>query len=229
MSGLHLTADVLSAYLDRELPAPEAVRVEEHLEGCDRCRHQLDGLTTVVGRLRGLERLAPPQILEMDVQRRIALTAPRRNWLDQFDLRLGRLPVQPGVMVTFALVFAFAAILYTFAQGLEDHQPSTIPVVFGTAEIADPTAPTLWTWQDGAWQAGSWAAEPEAEIEQVERDSAEWRGILVREPALRDLVPRLEPGDLIRLSSGDLLELGPVSEPSGSPLPVPIEKARQAE
>jgi anti-sigma factor RsiW len=45
--------ELLSDYLDGELPQPERVRVDEHLAGCDGCTMVLDELRETV-RLAGM-------------------------------------------------------------------------------------------------------------------------------------------------------------------------------
>ena len=55
--------ELLSDYLDGELPEPERVRVDEHLAGCDGCTMVLDELRETV-RLTGMltvEHLSEPQ------------------------------------------------------------------------------------------------------------------------------------------------------------------------
>ena len=58
--------DVVSAYLDGELPASERHRAESHLAGCDHCRDQLTDMMFVRARLRALPMLelpAEPQVV----------------------------------------------------------------------------------------------------------------------------------------------------------------------
>lgn len=209
----HLSIDMLSAYLDRELSVREVTQVEEHLETCTECGVQLDSLGRVVGRLRSLERMAPPQLLEMDVQRRIALAAPEDNLLGKLDGRLGRLPVQPGILVTFALVFCFAAILFTFAQGLEDRHPRTIPIILSPAATSTSVASedggiassrSRWEWTGEEWQLGTEAERspgiaPDGSSEEFFRDeievdeaevilgSPEWTSLVAEWPQLQVL------------------------------------------
>jgi anti-sigma factor RsiW len=55
--------ELLSDYLDGELPEPERVRVEEHLAGCDGCTMVLDELRETI-RLIGMvtvEHVSEPQ------------------------------------------------------------------------------------------------------------------------------------------------------------------------
>ena len=55
--------EVVSAYLDGELPALERRRAESHLAGCDRCRDDLTDMMFVRARLRALPMLElPPEM-----------------------------------------------------------------------------------------------------------------------------------------------------------------------
>lgn len=53
----------LSEFLDGDLPAEEARRLEEHLESCASCRRTLEELRGVVVRARALEDRPPPRDL----------------------------------------------------------------------------------------------------------------------------------------------------------------------
>lgn len=134
----HATAEILSAYLDRELPTPKVERLEDHLETCPRCRAHLDSLTRVVGHLQRLERTAPPPILADRVARRVNLerarAVTRGGMVERLESKLGRVPVQSSIFSTFALVLALAAILYFFALALDTVERKRIPLVVTTPE-----------------------------------------------------------------------------------------------
>ncbi len=125
----HATAEDLSAYVDQELEPVRLRLVEDHLEDCDECRDRLDGMQRLVGDLRRLKRLTPPSVLGSHLHRRIALQTRPQNLLDRVESRLGRVSLQPSVISTFALVFAFAAILYLFAGSLDLQERLRIPVL----------------------------------------------------------------------------------------------------
>ena len=213
MSVAHITVDLLSAYLDQELSPDETDQICDHLEGCPECQHQLDGLGRVVGRLRRLERIAPPQLLEMDVQRRVALAVPEDRFFGRFDGRIGRLPIQPGILVTFALVFAFAAILFTFAEGLNEREVHTIPVILspsGSSDGVERTKEPLgheigWRRIDGAWEEGT--IEGAAELK-LQVGSAEWEAELEISPELASLIEFLRESDVsVKLDDGRIVQL----------------------
>ena len=113
----HLPADLLSAYLDRELTDQERRRTEGHLDDCTACRERLEGLRRVAVGLRSLDRVAPPAVLEHGLQRHLALDAKERGLrgrLEERSLAPRRLPTHFGLV--FATVIALAAILYLFTQ-----------------------------------------------------------------------------------------------------------------
>ena len=52
---------LLSSYIDGEVSAPEATRLEKHLSECEECRRELETLTATVHLLRELPELEPPR------------------------------------------------------------------------------------------------------------------------------------------------------------------------
>ena len=68
---LHL-GEVVSAYLDGELPPAERRRAESHLAGCDFCRDELTDMMFVRARLRALPMLELPP----DLTSKAPISAP---------------------------------------------------------------------------------------------------------------------------------------------------------
>lgn len=132
----HAPTDLLSAYLDGEVAAPEGRRIEEHLALCPSCRAELASLHRVVDSLRRLERAAPPPALAQHVQRRIALDAPRTNALVRFEEELARLGPRIAVLMPFAVILALATILYFFAHSLERIENRGPSIVVPSPEAA---------------------------------------------------------------------------------------------
>lgn len=126
--------EMLSAYLDGELPEDETTRVEQMLERDPNLRRQLAGLRSVSAGLGHLERLAPPPTLGQDVARRIALAGEKRSLLDRIEGGLSGFQGQSNVFVMFAVVLALATIMYFFSQGLE--RSKLTPVVFDDPAVA---------------------------------------------------------------------------------------------
>ena len=56
---------LLSAYVDGEVSAADARRVEEHVAACSTCRDELDSLTATVELVRGLPELELPRSFEL--------------------------------------------------------------------------------------------------------------------------------------------------------------------
>jgi len=183
--------ELLSAYLDGELPPARERQVEAHLAACPGCRAELDGLRSVVERLRHLERAAPPQVLGQAVARRVALEARPRGLVARLEAALRNLPLDPATLVTFGVVVALAAILAVFVAGLQESErrpvsaadPETgaaglevVTVVIGGRTFDRDGA--LWRERGaGPAEATLPAASPEAEA------------ILDAEPRLRRLLP----------------------------------------
>jgi len=110
----HLDPDLLSAFLDRELPVREQARVEDHLAHCPGCRARLDGLARAVDALARLERAAPPPSLAQRVERRAAVESARRGRFQDVEARLSTFAPQSPLLVAFTVTIALATILYLY-------------------------------------------------------------------------------------------------------------------
>lgn len=114
----HLNDELLSAYLDGELPTRQAEGVEDHLEHCPGCRTRLAGLRRVVGTLARLEAAAPPPVLARRVQRRIALVQREAGFFESLERNLKGLSLDSPLVVSFAVILALAVIVYLFSHGV---------------------------------------------------------------------------------------------------------------
>jgi len=112
--------DLLSAYLDGELPTAEERSIEEHLSVCSGCRAELDGLRAVVGRLQSLQRATPPAALGTAVARRVAIQTRPTGLVARLEAALRRLSVDPGTLVSFGVVLALVAIAALFVSSIEE-------------------------------------------------------------------------------------------------------------
>jgi hypothetical protein len=135
----HAAVEVLSSYLDAELPQAEQARVERHLEDCARCRERLSGLRRVVERLENLKRSAPPAHLGQSIEHRVRLEVRREDLLERLERQVERWTTHSAMMPIFALVLALAVIIYLFALGVERSQRGTtiISEPSGTAPASD--------------------------------------------------------------------------------------------
>jgi len=59
--GAHLAPDVLHDFLDGQLAARQAHKIEEHLRACSSCTSEADAWISVLQRLDGVERFAPSE------------------------------------------------------------------------------------------------------------------------------------------------------------------------
>ena len=134
MNSSQNQVEMLSAYLDGELPENETTQVEQMLEDDPDLRNELAGLRSISTGLGHLERLAPPPTLGQDVARRIALSGEKRSLLDRIEGGLSGTPSQSNIFLMFAVVLALATIMYFFSQGLE--QNTLTPVVFPDGDEA---------------------------------------------------------------------------------------------
>jgi anti-sigma factor RsiW len=126
----HVAAEILSAYLDAELPEPEARRVTGHVADCPSCRAHLEGLAAVAAKLQSLERLAPPPTLVVEVARQMTVARERDRLGTRLRARMETWRLEPTVGLAFALVVALALIVFGFFHNLQRWGQGTIPVLF---------------------------------------------------------------------------------------------------
>jgi hypothetical protein len=221
----HLSAEILSAYLDEQLSAPERRLAEGHLGGCTDCRNRLEGLRRVAGGLRSLERVAPPAILEHSLRRHLAIDAKERGLrgrLEDRSLAPRRLPTHFGLV--FATVFAFAAILYLFAHAIELNRNGSIEPVGARSRGGQPAVAFE---RDGRlWRQEGLVGEP---VRILEVESEEGRLLLREVPALLALIEGSDgvvlevEGEvvLVRASAAPEAAAGKGEPPPGSPAAEP--------
>lgn len=205
--AVHLDRDLLSAYLDRELPAREATRVEEHLVACPGCRARLDGLARVVGVLAGLERAAPPSSLAQHVERRVALEVDRRGLLADVERRLSTFSPQSPLLVAFTVTIALAVILYLFSVWASTPQRSDVSLRPATPEAARPLLDRVEGRRLGGrelvrrgdeWrEVAALGAVPERSVEIGSEEAAE---LVARHPWLAELAAE---GEVVVFRDGD--------------------------
>jgi anti-sigma factor RsiW len=111
----HEEEDLLSAYMDGELPAADHARMETHVAVCPSCGIALEGLRAVKGRLGAVRRIPLPASVLAQVERRISRALLRR--------RIAQWSGKPFVWIP-ALAAAAAAAFFLF---MPTRQPAPIP------------------------------------------------------------------------------------------------------
>lgn len=208
-------AELISAYLDNELRGEEAQRFEQLLAEDESVRQEVAGMRHVVSNLRHLERMSPPQTLNQHVARRIALDGEHRSLLDRIEGGLPGIQTLSSNFLMFALVFAFAVIIYMFSLHLKHN--SNVPVVFETEaqgpivqRIESATSVLMGSrlllkQDDGRWVEDGLSPEQVAGAEVIKVDSVVGRETLERHPELQGLTVL---GDaVIRLRDEEVVEL----------------------
>lgn len=195
----HVSAELLSAYLDRQLAQRETRELEEHLESCDQCHVRLKGLRRVVASLQSLNPVAPPSTMEQAVARRIALADDRVSLLDRLEDGMSLLNRQNPILSMFAVVIALALFIYFFSLTLHQRETnSMIPVIFKdppVATAADPEVAVGSTLgvagRSLVWSAGGLWVEEGTSVDEVSRTfaagSEEAGALLAAHPELADL------------------------------------------
>ncbi len=211
----HASAELLSAYLDRQLVEPEARQLEQHLDRCPECDVRLEGLRKVVKNLRSLEQLATPLTLEQTVARRIALSEERESLLDRFEQSMSIFNRQSPILASFGVVIALALFIYFFSYTLHLRENALMPVIFEdppSAAAAPEQTPgdslnvagrhLVWS-ENGLWVEQT--VDEEAVERALEVDSEDGRAFLAEHPELADLaklgrgVVLVVGGEVVRL------------------------------
>lgn len=112
--------ELLSEYLDGELPPPARSAFEAHLSTCESCRQEVASLRTTLATLARLSRAEPPANFLDQVQRKIV----RQRTGLPFDLTLGvdrKFPFETISLVLIAIMFA----LYLLLVALPDERVIT--------------------------------------------------------------------------------------------------------
>ena len=112
----------LSAYLDGELSAPDAIRIEAHLAGCGDCRSELEDLRQARAAVRGLPLLVPPEDVFETPAPVPANVTPLRSWTSRTWL---------PVAAVLALVVVWAGLRTPTAS---------IQIPLGTATVQHATS-----------------------------------------------------------------------------------------
>ena len=118
----HADTEILSAYLDGEVPTSERARLERHLAACAECSARKSALEGVIRSVRGLPPVTATEAEHLAMRRAVLEAAPGRA--PSFPLRsrsgsrsgpelepeLGRVPKRPAWRL-FAAAAAVAAVL----------------------------------------------------------------------------------------------------------------------
>ncbi len=193
----HASAELLSAYLDRQLVEPEARQLEQHLDRCPECDVRLEGLRKVVKNLQSLEQLATPLALEQTVARRIALSDERESLLDRFEQTMSIFNRQSPILASFGVVIALALFIYFFSYTLHLRENALTPIIFEDPPVAVPSADVAAgsrldiAGRNLVWSEGGLWIEEGVGLEAVSRalavSSEEGQAFLSEHPELVDL------------------------------------------
>jgi len=205
------TIELLSAYLDGELPATEAAVLEARLEQDRSVRERLRGLRQVV---EGLHRYQPPPMpptLDLVVARRIALERDRVNVLDRLERGLSPLRRHNPILPLFAVVIALAFVGYALSLAVARVERGRTEVVVVGAPLQAPGGHVIGTRLELAarvfrWTGVLWRQRgvEGAAAREVDAATAAGRAWLETHPALRPLAD-LDAPVMIELDGQRLL------------------------
>jgi len=115
--------DLLSEYVDGDLPYDRAREVGEHLESCAECRAHLERYQESLRHLRSLPRAEPPGDLEQKIKKRIRARSRGRFFGESTQPQvLLRVPFE---LISLLLILFALALLYfmTLVERIEAVQP----------------------------------------------------------------------------------------------------------
>jgi hypothetical protein len=113
----HINNEMLSAYLDYEVPLPMRRNLEAHLSGCEECRARLDSLQTVVGGLGRVARAVPPPALASRIRYQVEAEAVPTSSFQSFKGLLLGLPLRAGFELRTHFTMALGLVLCLFLVG----------------------------------------------------------------------------------------------------------------
>lgn len=203
----HANAERLSSFLDNELNHDEARRLAEHLETCDACRAQLEGLRRVMGDLRSLEDTTPPTGLGLRIHQRLAREAPPyHDSRGVLGHRAPRILFQPAVLASLAVILALGVMMvmftYVFLRGTPEDFPGSEPAASSLTRAAERVEVGGRTFEvmGGMWVEADLTVGEVAEARQVSR--AELLSESEHDPRIRAILDRLERGITLRFGEG---------------------------
>ena len=152
----HADTEILSAYLDGEVPTSERARLERHLAACAECSARKSALEGVIRSVRGLPPVTATEAEHLAMRRAVLEAAPGRA--PSFPLRsrsgsrsgpelepeLGRVPKRPAWRL-FAAAAAVAAVLAGVVGivVVRGGGPNATTTASAPAPSASPPGPTL--------------------------------------------------------------------------------------
>lgn len=119
----HTTAQsFFSDYLEGELPAKQRQSLEQHLEGCDECKAELQDFKTTVHSLSGLYKLPVPDDFATRIERRIRRRSRGRFFANESILF--RLPFE---WISFVVIMLLLALYIFLVEGRSVRQVAPEP------------------------------------------------------------------------------------------------------
>jgi anti-sigma factor RsiW len=226
MTAGHISSESLSAFLDGETAPEEARRLTSHLATCGPCRSRLESVRRLVGGLRRLPPVAPPEELAARVRGRIAAESEatagsplrplsRLSWiwwrhLQPLRGRSGALrALSPAGMAALALLGVVLLLENGSGSGLASFYPEmprarpefVVSEAFGEAPAVLPqttsqVAGRVFVWSDDVWVQRGIDAGDARQPRAVPARSAAGRALLAK---LSDLDVLLEDGSRVVL------------------------------
>ena len=152
--------EMLSVYIDGELPSRDQARVKEHLAGCADCTWELETLRQTVNLMGQLPKVPVPRAFTI-------YETPRPRWVSLFQARWAYTYLKGATALAAALLILVLAgdALFQFQRSITGFAPAMAPA----KELAAPaTAPTVVAMQEAPPAPTKVPIPPEEALDEAE-------------------------------------------------------------
>jgi hypothetical protein len=152
--------EILSVYIDGELPSGDRARVEEHLAECADCTWELETLRQTVDLVGQLPKVPVPRAFTIH-------ETPRPRWVSLFQARWAYTYLKGATALAAALLILVLAgdALFQFQRSITGFAPAVAPA----KELAAPaTAPTVVAMQEAPPAPTEAPIPPEEALDEAE-------------------------------------------------------------
>ncbi len=220
----HVSADLLSAYLDHQVTAGERARVDAHLATCAVCRAELESLRQTVALVRALPRVAVPRAFTLSEQKAgIRRPMAQPGWFGGALRGLGALAAVALVVVVSSVLLrqigSRPAGQMAFAPAAGERQNAVV----ATAPVALAVEATVAVSKPGMTLPPEPTAKPQVLVEKavekvIQAPTAQPAADQAKPPALPPS-PTLAPASMAPAAAAPKAAAPAAAEPTKAPAP----------
>jgi hypothetical protein len=209
--------EILSVYIDGELPSGDRARVEEHLAECADCTWELETLRQTVDLVGQLPKVPVPRAFTIH-------ETPRPRWVSLFQARWAYTYLKGATALAAALLILVLAgdALFQFQRSITGFAPAVAPA----KELAAPaTAPTVVAMQEAPPAPTEAPIPPEEALDEAEGAAyAEVTPSPSPGEETKALVPMPTPTAPVAMGGGPTARDHDTATPLATPAPL-VDKA----